>query len=460
MSISAVLKKHGYQSDVLISASKKEISDHLSAGCYPLVGFTTMIGEEKLVFELAHTIKQQFPEIKIVLGGMYPTLNPEKAISHEAVDFIVRGEGEYPVLELIEAMSNTRDVTGILNVWGKDNGRVWSNPLRDLNNLDDLPGFDYALYDRYDFIKNDPTKNYIISRGCPYSCSFCYNKILRNTYKGCGTYYRLKSSGKVMEELKQIKQETVLKTLFLLDDSFLTDRSFLREFAQVFPSLNLSLVALARADQIDEEIASLLKKCRTRCILIAVESGDEEYRNTYLNKKISNEQIVNAVTLLKKNGMMVISLNMMALPNETIDMALSTVDLNIQAGVKFASTGFYCPYPGVELSDYAADIYHLSRDFFENLPSDYTTRPLLPVDNERAMINIQRLTLFMVRFPVFRPLLETLIKLPPNPLYDLIYNLMRLYEHKSKTGVSLYSVVRYAFSHLKLRLLVDRVNEK
>jgi len=456
MSISAVLKQNGYRADVLIESSPQRIGKYVRQREYALVGFPVMIGEEKLMLQRAAAVKAFSPETKIILGGMYPTLQPEAALRSSMVDYICRGEGEYPILELIRALKGDGDDETILNLWGRRNNRVFKNELRELNNLDWMPHLDFSLYRRYTDMYHNPSKTYIVSRGCPYACSFCYNKTLRQTFKECGSYIRVKKARRVVEEIEHIKHHARLETLFLMDDTFLISRTVLLEFSELFPKLDVELVVMVRADQINERTVMLLKKCRTRCVLLAIETGDENYRMNILNKKVSNAQIIDAVRLLKAKGILVVSLNMMGLPNETVDMALLTVDLNIKAGVDFASIGFYCPYPGVWLTEYAARIYGLDDGFTANLPSDYTSRPLLPLPEAERLLNIQRLASFVVRFRRFRKLLPILLNLPPNFLFESIFNGMRIYEFKKQTAASWISVLLYGMSHFRQRKMLER----
>lgn len=451
MSISAVLKEHGFKTEVLISGDEDTIVERALSKPYRLIGFPAMWGEEKMVFRQAQAIKAAHPQAKIILGGVYPTLRPDEVITNKSVDYLCQGEGEYPILELIEALVNNKETNNIRNVWARENGVVYKNPMRPLNNLDDIPYLDINLYREYQHFFKSPTMTYVFSRGCPFACSFCYNELFRKCYKGLGAYIRIKSPYRVVEELKFFSSNRPLKRIAIYDDNFVNNRDFLRGFAKLAPSLELEYSAVGRASQIDEETAGLLAKCNVKCFSIAVESGDEEYRNQMLKKKLTDEDIFNAVRQLQRAGILVVTMNMASMPNETVDMALETIDLNIRAKVTLALSTFYIPYPGVELSECARRAYKLDNSFFEDLPIDSSKNPILPVVNKNAMKNIQRLTTFMVRFPIFRPSLLFLVKLPPNPVYEIIYDIMRIYAMRKMSGLPLSLLLRYGFSVLKYR---------
>ncbi len=453
MSISAVLKDHGYTTDLLISGAESEIVEYANSGSYAMIGFAVMPCEEKLIFKKISALKISNPKVKIVIGGLYPTLYPDKAMSITDVDYICRGEGEYPVLELIDALKNGKEIRNIHNLWIREGNEVRKNPMRPLNDLDTLPNLDIELYKKYKRLFEDPSKLYKFSRGCPFSCSFCYNNLLKNIYAGLGKYVRYKSPQRVVDELRSIKEKTNLKRVMLYDDNFLFSKTYLREFSEIFPKLNIDIAGYGRADQVDEETAELLKRCRVRCLILAVETGNEHYRNYVLKKGFTDRQIIDSVWLLKSKGIRTFSANMLGLPGETVESAISTLDLNISAGFDFASVGFYNPYPGVPLSEAAGKMYNLNDSFFDNLPIDMSVEPVLPVASKSVITNIQKLMPVTVMFPVLRPLLRFLIKLPPNPVYELLYNLTRMYAFHKLSGITVKSIFRYGFQLYKQEAL-------
>jgi radical SAM superfamily enzyme YgiQ (UPF0313 family) len=448
MSVSAVLREHGFEAEVLISSDEETIVRRVLSKPYRLIGSPVMWGEGKMVFRQARAIKNACPQAKIILGGVYPTLQPEEAMANTAVDYLCQGEGEYPVLELIEALAHNKETHNIPNVWARTNGRVHRNPMRPLNDLDDLPFSDVDFYREYPYFFKSSFRMAAFSRGCPFTCSFCYNELFRKCYKGLGPYLRTKSPQRAVEELKFFSKSHPIKRIFINDDNLVNDRNFLREFAELVSPLGIGFFAQGRASQIDAETSGLLARCNVKCFAVAVESGDEEYRHQILDKRVTDEDILNAARHLQRAGIRVFLRGMIAMPNETVDMALKTIDLMIRAKVTLAVNAFYIPYPGVGLSERARNIYKLDNSFFEDLLMNSPLDPVLPVAEKNTMKNIHHLTAFMVRFPVFRPLLPFLIRLPPNPVYDFIYHVMRIYVQRKATGFSLRLILHYSFSVL------------
>ena len=127
MSIAGVLRAHGHDVDlILIDEHPRNYLDLIDQYNPDLIGFSFMTGNRLWAFTTAKAIKQRFKK-PIIFGGVHPTLFPED-IDLNYVDYICVGEGEYPVLELMNAIGNADDCSRIQNLWVKQNGSVKKNP--------------------------------------------------------------------------------------------------------------------------------------------------------------------------------------------------------------------------------------------------------------------------------------------------------------------------------------------
>lgn len=95
-------------------------------------------------------MKQVSKDIKVVLGGVHPTVIPEKCLKNENVDLLVRQEGEITLWECIRSFMGDIDLEDIIGLSYKDNGRIIHNPDRPvIKNLDSLPPFPFHLFDAH-----------------------------------------------------------------------------------------------------------------------------------------------------------------------------------------------------------------------------------------------------------------------------------------------------------------------
>ena len=147
--LSAILKKAGHETRLLtISAMEPDLLSATLDSFHPqLVAISLTSGFMDLTREIAGWVAANH-QIPVLLGGVHPTVCPEESIAAEGVFAICRGEGEYPLLELCEAMQHGRDPSGIANLWVNLGGQVHRNEVRPLiTDLDALPYPDRELFD-------------------------------------------------------------------------------------------------------------------------------------------------------------------------------------------------------------------------------------------------------------------------------------------------------------------------
>ena len=149
-SISAVLKENQHEvtlTHLTKEPSKKDILKEVSQKSPDFVGFSSTTNQFHFVELISKWIKEEFSEIPIVVGGIHATLAPNDVIQNDNIDFVCIGEGEYPLLELLE---NGFDDREIQNVWSKER-KTSIRPL--ISDLDTLPFPDYDLFDMNSILK-------------------------------------------------------------------------------------------------------------------------------------------------------------------------------------------------------------------------------------------------------------------------------------------------------------------
>ncbi|MCX7957847.1 MAG: B12-binding domain-containing radical SAM protein, partial [Deltaproteobacteria bacterium] len=354
--ISSVLKKKGHSTNLFIASLESNVFDKVRDFSPDAILFSVVITKQDYYDRLGRELKKSFPDIKIIAGGPYITLKHSFA-ENDWLDFAVAGEGEEAIEELADALENNLDTRNIKNLIYREEGRVVVNELRDLNeNLDSLPLPDRGLYLKYPSFRNLTVKRFVSGRGCPYSCTFCFTRKIRDLYNGKGRYIRKHSVLRVCDEINLMKREAVLKTVHFSDDIFLTDKKWLEEFYNVYPKkAGIPFQCNLTANIIDEETIRLLSECGLRGVGIGLESGEEVIRNKVLGKRFSNDEIKEVASILHKYNVEIYTYNMIALPGEDIEDALKTLDLNVEMKVRITQCNIAIPFEGLPLTDMAVE---------------------------------------------------------------------------------------------------------
>jgi anaerobic magnesium-protoporphyrin IX monomethyl ester cyclase len=311
-----------------------------------------------LGISLLELAKQINGEIITVAGGVRITSFPDNVIKENCVDIVCIGEGEDALTELCNSIRDKKQITNIKNLWVKENGRVYKNPPRPLKDLNELPYPDWTIFDeRHLYRPFDGvvyrTGSFALSRGCPFLCSFCVNEKLMDLSKGLGKYYREKNLDASIEEIKYFKDRYKLTMISLIDESFLLmKKERLRDFVVKYKEkINLPFHIQTRVDTISEDAVSLVKSVGCVGISLGVESGNPKIRKDLLNKKMSNDQIIEAFRIIKKYKIRVTSSNMIGLPYETRKNVFETIKLNRKINPDSATVSIFYPYLGTKLRE-------------------------------------------------------------------------------------------------------------
>jgi radical SAM superfamily enzyme YgiQ (UPF0313 family) len=362
-SLSAILKEGGHQRSLIHitgGMSEAEFIEIVKQHSPDLLAFTSTTISYYQAVELISWVKKANLKIPVICGGIHATLQPEEVINTDGVDIVCQGEGEYPLLDLCNAMEAGKDYTNIPNLWIKNNGKIIKNSLRPLiKNLDDLPFADRSIYNLSDlyFEKLEGELGLLVSRGCPFNCSYCSNHALRNIYKDKGKYVRFRSVDSVIAEIKELRSKYgFVKKLLFYDDILFQTKSWMEEFVRKYnQEVGLPYSCNVRPNLVNEEIIDALKATGCYCIRIGLESGNEYIRNEILNRRLTDKQMRNALSLLKKAGLDIWTFNMLGMPDETPARVLDTIKMNADYGISQHSVGICYPFRGTKLYELARD---------------------------------------------------------------------------------------------------------
>lgn len=299
------LKKKGY--NILYFDERtddmKKLEEYLAQEPL-LVGLSTMTSYQIIsAVNLSKFIKKNKPGMLVVWGGTHPSLCPSQTIEQDYVDFVVIGEGEKTLLELVDALSedrkNLEKIDGL--VWKKGTSPVINKERGFMNfdeavfpyeNIDKETLAKYLIKDKH--IKSIKPVFYQSSRGCLHNCAFCYNRVFnkRNV--------RERSLPLVKEELKKLKDQGVTEISFC-DDDVAISKERLSKVNEITKELGMKWHASIRVNYIDEKTAKELEEGGCQYIFFGIESGNQETLN-YMKKGTTVGQIKQCVEVIAKTS--------------------------------------------------------------------------------------------------------------------------------------------------------------
>jgi anaerobic magnesium-protoporphyrin IX monomethyl ester cyclase len=422
-----VIDARAYPKDEVNRMLKQQIND---ADC---VGLSVMSIQVKHALALTQLIKENDRDMPVVWGGIHPTLFPEQTANDPLIDYVIHGEGEYAFLKLLEYLEKgTPELAEIDGLAYKDKGRVKINKPSPPLDTDELPDLAYHLFDIERYInkilftgKRVRTLSISTSRGCPYRCSFCVNRIL------VARKWRPLSQERVFNTIDSLVEKYQLNHLYFIDDYFFGKIDRVKQIAEHLAEKDYNLLWEANirannfcASQVDDECLKLLKRSGCYSLRMGAESGSDRVLEI-LKKDITVENIINAVEECKKHDIIPLCYFMTGIPGETLEEAKMTFSLivrlyRIYPKIRVIVPGLFRPYPGGELYDECIRLgFKEPKSLREwgdvNLDSDDIEK--LPWIKDKLLLNNMR---DYIRFyttshekinPLYYPFLKTLGKM-------------------------------------------------
>lgn len=447
--LSAVLKKAGHKCDVFIESGERRFLESALNSGSGLFAFSCTTGEEDWVSSTAAKLRQN--GTPVIVGGPHATFYPQ-IIEDPNIDYICRGEGENALLELLDAIAKDPErIAQIPNIWSKDtSGKINHTEVRPLiEDLNSLPMPDFDIYVKYKYLVPYHRDMFpvITGRGCPHNCSYCFNESYKELYANKGKYMRRRSPQNVIEQLLGAKEAYGIRKVNFVDDSFFCNPSWFREFTELYKDkIRLPFIINIEATHTSEELVRLAKEIGCICVRMGVESGNEHLRQTILNKKVTDKQIITAAGHIKHYGIKLVTYNMLGLPGETVDNALDTYSLNKKIHTDFAQCTLLQPYPGTALSDYVRQKKLLKDNSI--LQSSCFVSTSIKLENENEIINLQKLIQIFLQMHMRISSVRRIMKLPKNPLFHLIFRLSFIYNKIRVQKIRLIPVILMALHSL------------
>lgn len=358
MTIGAYLETKGHEV-ALFDWSGEEIDDEKRRTLInykpDLIGIHTKISTALLrAIKISKWAKVK--EIPVVWGGPGTMVIPELMLREGPVDYLVLGEGEITIAELLECLekgSPLKDVKGIAYL---DNGEYVRTPPRDrMTDLDSLPSplwnklGDLSKY--FTPLHGRNAVSIVTSRGCPGNCTFCYSKMM------WGYKWHAFSPQRVVDDMEKImKLDPRINGFIIMDDLFATDPKRVEEICSLIINKKLDIIwnCEIRADMINSSLLDIMKRAGCKQILVGVESGSDRLL-AMVRKDITADEIIRASNLIHDADMEVYAMVINGLPTETKEDIKSTERMLDIIKPEYTEFLTYMPYPGTALFESAVE---------------------------------------------------------------------------------------------------------
>jgi radical SAM superfamily enzyme YgiQ (UPF0313 family) len=257
----------------------------------------------------------KYPGIKIILGGIHASLLYKELIKRYPFVFIVLGEGEETLIELLNEFPkkkpNYRKIKGLFYL---EKGKPVINPTRPL--IEDLDSLPFPAHNQF-INKNVKRACILTSRGCPFKCSFCcINPFTKRKV-------RFRSVENVLAEISEIiKNFPWIKEIWVFDDTFFLDNKRVIEICKGIIKMNkkITFTCCGRIKPISKEMIYYLEKANFKSILLGVETGSEEVL-LKTGKAITPKEIEEAWMKFKHSPITLRPYHIIGLPGENMKTA-------------------------------------------------------------------------------------------------------------------------------------------
>ncbi len=286
---------------------QKKILDYFKAQKIDVFGCTVMPGPQlKQAIPISKALKQQYPNLKTIWGGYFPSNQPKSVLNSGYIDFIVNGPGDNTFPQLLNAIENNLPVDSIKNLIYKKDGQIIKSAKEELLDLDKLPELPYEKLNAFYPLQKYLGKTYLgkktiayhSSFGCPFTCSFCAVVPIYNArWKG-------RSAQGIYNDVKFLKEKYNGDAIEFHDNNFFVSEKRTVEFAKLIKNENMIWWGEARIDTMDkykDESLALIREAGCKMIFFGAETGnDAVLKKMDKGGTQTGEQILKFAERLKK----------------------------------------------------------------------------------------------------------------------------------------------------------------
>lgn len=306
------------------------VGEHLDDSKPDLVGITATTFTLLDVLELAKQIKDRWPDVPIVLGGIHPTIYPEETANLPNIDCAFAGESEVTFPQVIDLIATK-------------GARVIHGEVPDISKLP-MPAYHLMDTKRYYSVIGSSVylTSIFTSRGCPYKCIFCHRETMGKTF-------RARSADQVIEEIRYIMSLSIREILFY-DDTFTVSRKRVIDICRriYHEGLRIRFDIRARVDHIDSEVLQCLQAAGCKRIHYGVEASNDRMLEV-LRKGITVDLVRRVFQMTRRAGIETLAYFIIGSPTETRKDILETMSLAKELKPDYCHFGIMTPYPATPL---------------------------------------------------------------------------------------------------------------
>lgn len=355
---------------VRVGLTPSQIEERVATYHPDIVGISCLFSSQAHnAHEVAKLVKSVDKNIVTVFGGAHPSVIPEKILQDPNVDFVVIGEGELTMLELVKTIEVSGSYSDIKGLAFKKDGEIVVNPRRPfIENIDELPYPARYLLPIEEYFraakghgaaeKKSRFTSMITSRGCPRNCIFC------SIHTVWGHKWRPRSPENVVDEIEHLVKEYGVEEIHFEDDNLTLDPKRMEAICDGIVERGLDICwTTPNGVDINTLNKGLLKKMKdSGCywLCFGIEHGDPYFREKVIGKPISAEHATNVIKWANELGIWTNGFFIIGLPGETPRTAQKTVDCAKALDLDFASFFIATPYPGTRLHKIAVERGYIS----------------------------------------------------------------------------------------------------
>ncbi|MCB9256476.1 MAG: radical SAM protein [Chitinophagales bacterium] len=377
--IAAALKKHNYNIEVIDSSAEgfkqverfkddlylyglneeqiiARIRPDVDVICFALMFTNNWLSSRSLI----NKVREKFPSATLIAGGEHATAAPELCLKQSPLNYIVLGEGEETIVELVQAIQNQVPKEEIGGIAYLLEGQLVRNKARKrIKNVKDIAWPAWELFPIQKYFDNKMshgvyrgrTLPVMATRGCPYTCTFCSNPQM------WGRNYEMRPPEDFIDELEHLNKTYGVSNFDLYDLTAIIFKDWIVAMCQGILDRGLDITyqlpSGTRAEAIDYEVADLLFRSGCKNITYAPESGSKEVLRA-VKKKVKIEKMLDSISYSRKAGINV-HLNMIiGFPDDTHRNFWQTWWFIVKCswyGANDMAMAVFTPYPGSELYD-------------------------------------------------------------------------------------------------------------
>ncbi|MGZ4914351.1 MAG: B12-binding domain-containing radical SAM protein [Halobacteriota archaeon] len=356
--IGAVLEQNDIDVTIIDApALDMDLQDYqraISKTSVDLLGVQTTTPTIKQALAVARITKATHPDSTITMGGYHATFMAQQLLrTHDFIDVIVRNEGEYATLELVNALERDKPLRNIDGINYRDGERLIETPKRrPIEDLDALPFparhllpmSEYMLFGRKQVLAT-----MICSRGCPMGCSFCASSAMH------GRRARFRSPENAVAELEHIVDTYKVQNVGFMDDTFTLFPKWVRGFCDgiISRGIDVKWGCTARVDRFTKSLLSQMWRAGCRTLLFGVESGNQGILDN-VQKGTKVGQARRAFRTARDIGMHTIASMTLGMPGESRATADETIGFAKNVDPDYAIFSLATPYPGTKFYELAS----------------------------------------------------------------------------------------------------------